>query len=258
MRLDLRRPLLCALSGAILMSVCVCSVYVTAASAAEDMSAKDPVPVDGEIPTSATDMWFRGLCRNLQVSSTKHVWEHSSDCEPADDPDRTLIISEDCVINPPTEYGQSGSSKISHKLVHSKYKSNDCSGVPTEKIQVIADKCFQQEGGSYRWEAKTGRQKVVSYTQYTDENCVYGVSPTEIPNVFLLPGCYEVGKLECLGNDAVLKAQRAGEEGCLEENTFGIFESIDAACAANSGQLSSFELSSLFVIFLVCADTLAF
>lgn len=194
---------------------------------------------------SATEMFFRGACRNLKQSATKLVWVASENCSPIDKADYTFIVSEDCVRDPPTEFGHSGSSAIASKragLLHTKYASNDCSGPETQTSQIIADKCVKigtggesEVTGSYIWRERTGRQKVVDYGQYHDKDCKTGVSPTEMPNVFVLEGCHEIGKLECLGDDVKLVAQRLGSsKECLEKDTFGVFESVNSACVANA------------------------
>ena len=209
---------------------------------------------------SATEMFFRGGCRNLQRTSTKLVWTASSNCEPIDDPTYTFLVSEDCVRDKPTEFGHSGSSEITSRregLIHTKYASNDCTGTAAETVEIIVDKCVQfgkadeNGGGSYIWRRRTGPKKAVYYGQYHDKDCKVGVSPTEIPNIFVLEGCHEIGKLECFGGDLKLIAQRAGSsKECLEADTFGVFESIGSACAASDGA-SRFRLPNLSLLFAV-------
>ena len=211
---------------------------------------------------SATEMFFRGKCRNLKQSATKLVWAASENCLPIDAPDYTFVVSEDCVRDPPTEFGHSGSSAIASKragLLHTKYASDDCSGPETQTSQIIADKCVQigsggKSGatGSYIWRERTGRQKVVDYGQYHDKDCKTGVSPTEMPNVFVLEGCHDIGKLECLGDDVKLVAQRLGSsKECLEKDTFGVFESVGSACVA-SAAVRCFRVPLLGLLF-ACA-----
>ena len=45
-------------------------------------------------------MWFRGKCTPLRRTSTKRVWDAPvDDC--SGDPDRILIVSEDCAAGGP-------------------------------------------------------------------------------------------------------------------------------------------------------------
>ena len=159
--------------------------------------------------------------------------------------------------NPPT----ASVSQLECNLVvplHRKYSSSDCTGTLASTTQIIADECVQigKEGqiGSYMWRARTGRQKAVFFGQYEDKNCEIGVSPTESPNIFVLEGCYEpLGKLECLGNDLKLIAQKAGGSNCSETEVFRVFESVENACvsaAAVRFKLSSMHLSIGVGVFL--------
>ena len=129
------------------------------------------------------------------------------------------IISEDCVPNPPTEFGQSGSSNLS-KLLHRKYSSSDCTGTLASTTQIIADECVQigKEGQIAACGVRTGRQRlsfVSTGQKLRNRGQPYRVAKhLRAGRKARTPGNWSVL------NDLKLIAQKAGGSNCSETEVF--------------------------------------